>query len=215
MDAVMRGARRLSQWSLWFSGALVLLAAVLIGIDVVLRKLFSTSIGGADELAGYALAIGAAWSLAAALLDRAHIRIDSLYVLLPMRMRLVLDFAGLALFVAFFGLIAWHGSSMVMQSWRSASRSQSALQTPTVIPQSIWILGLVIFVVIGALRWFGIGKTEAALYAVALHILDILPVFLLAALYMRSHRLSLRQLQLESAENDLEKPALVGAGEGR
>ena len=151
MDAVMRGARRLSQWSLWFSGALVLLAAVLIGIDVVLRKLFSTSIGGADELAGYALAIGAAWSLAAALLDRAHIRIDSLYVLLPIRMRLVLDFAGLALFVAFFGLIAWHGSSMVMQSWRSASRSQSALQTPTVIPQSIWILGLVIFVVIGAL----------------------------------------------------------------
>lgn len=151
MDAVMRGARRLSQWSLWFSGALVLLAAVLIGIDVVLRKLFSTSLGGADELAGYALAIGAAWSLAAALLDRAHIRIDSLYVLLPMRMRLVLDFAGLALFVAFFGLIAWHGSSMVMQSWRSASRSQSALQTPTVIPQSIWILGLVIFVVIGAL----------------------------------------------------------------
>lgn len=151
MDSVMRGARRVSQWSLWFSGALVLLAAVLIGIDVVLRKLFSTSIGGADELAGYALAIGAAWSLAAALLDRAHIRIDSLYVLLPIRMRLVLDFAGLALFVAFFSLIAWHGSSMVMQSWRSASRSQSALQTPTVIPQSIWILGLVIFVVIGAL----------------------------------------------------------------
>ena len=151
MVAVIRGARSLSRWSLWFSGALVLLAAILIGIDVVLRKLFSTSIGGADELAGYALAIGAAWSLAAALLDRAHIRIDSLYVLLPIRLRLVLDFAGLALFVAFFGLIAWHGASMVMQSWRSASRSQSALQTPTVIPQSIWILGLVIFVVIGAL----------------------------------------------------------------
>jgi len=151
MDAVMRGARRLSQWGLWFGGALVLLAAILIGIDVVLRKLFNASIGGADELAGYALAIGTAWSLAAALLERAHIRIDSLYVLLPNRLRLVLDFAGLALFIAFFGLIAWHGSSMVMQSWTSGSRSQSALQTPTVIPQSIWILGLAVFVVIGAL----------------------------------------------------------------
>ena len=148
---MMRGARRLTRWGLWFGGALVLLAAILIGIDVVLRKLFNASIGGADELAGYALALGTAWSLAAALLERAHIRIDSLYVLLPNRLRLVLDFAGLALFIAFFGLIAWHGSSMVMQSWRSASRSQSALQTPTVIPQSIWILGLVIFVVIGAL----------------------------------------------------------------
>lgn len=151
MQAVMRGARRLSQWGLWFGGALVLLAAILIGIDVVLRKLFNTSIGGADELAGYSLAIGTAWSLAAALLDRAHIRIDSLYVLLPNRLRLVLDFAGLAVFTAFFGLIAWHGSSMVMQSWTSGSRSQSALQTPTVIPQSIWILGLGVFVVIGAL----------------------------------------------------------------
>ena len=151
MEAVMRGARRLSQWGLWFGGALVLLAAILIGIDVVLRKLFNASIGGADELAGYALAIGTAWSLAAALLDRAHIRIDSLYVLLPNRLRLALDFAGLAVFIAFFGLIAWHGSSMVVQSWTSASRSQSALQTPTVIPQSIWILGLAVFVVIGAL----------------------------------------------------------------
>lgn len=147
----MRGVGRLTQWGLWFGGALVLLAAILIGIDVVLRKLFNASIGGADELAGYALAIGTAWSLAAALLDRAHIRIDSLYVLLPNRLRLVLDFAGLALFIAFFGLIAWHGSSMVMQSWTSGSRSQSALQTPTVIPQSIWILGLAVFVVIGAL----------------------------------------------------------------
>lgn len=151
MEAVMRGARRLTQWGLWFGGALVLLAAILIGIDVVLRKLFNASIGGADELAGYALAIGTAWSLAAALLERAHIRIDSLYVLLPNRLRLALDFAGLAVFIAFFGLIAWHGSSMVMQSWTSGSRSQSALQTPTVIPQSIWILGLAVFVVIGAL----------------------------------------------------------------
>ena len=147
----MRGARRLARWGLWFGGALVLLAALVIGADVVLRKFFNTSIGGADELAGYALAIGTAWSLAAALLDRAHIRIDSLYVRLPSRLRLALDFAGLALLIAFFGLIAWHGSSMVMQSWTSGSRSQSALQTPTVIPQAVWILGLGVFVVIGAL----------------------------------------------------------------
>ena len=151
MEAGMKGARRLAQWGLWFGGALVLLAAILIGIDVVLRKLLNASIGGADELAGYSLAIGTAWSLAAALLDRAHIRIDSLYVRLPSRVRSVLGFAGLALLIAFFGLIAWHGSSMVMQSWASGSRSQSALQTPRVIRQSIWILGLGVFVVIGAL----------------------------------------------------------------
>jgi TRAP-type C4-dicarboxylate transport system permease small subunit len=151
MEAVMHGARRVAHWSLWFGGALVLLAAVLIGIDVVMRKLFSTSIGGADELAGYALALGTAWSLAAALVERAHIRIDSLYVLLPRRLRFVLDVAALALLVGFFGLVAWHGWSMVAQSWASQSRSQSALQTPIVIPQLIWLVGLMVFVAIGSL----------------------------------------------------------------
>ena len=142
-------AQRLTRFGLWFGGALILAAAVLIGVDVTLRKFFNASIGGADELAGYALALGTAWSLGAALLDRAHIRIDSLYVLLPRCLRLSLDFAGLALFIAFFGLIAWHGWSVVQQSWMSGSRSQSALATPTVIPQSLWLLGLALFFVVG------------------------------------------------------------------
>lgn len=142
-------AQRLTRFGLWFGGALILAAALLIGVDVTLRKFFNASIGGADELAGYALALGTAWSLGAALLDRAHIRIDSLYVLLPRWLRLSLDFAGLALFIAFFGLIAWHGWSVVQQSWMSGSRSQSALATPTVIPQSLWLLGLALFFVVG------------------------------------------------------------------
>src|SRR5262245_22515768 len=157
--------RRVTQVGLWFGGALVLLAAVLIGVDVCLRKFLATSIGGADELAGYALAIGTAWSLAAALVDRAHIRIDSLYVLFPKRLRLALDFLGLVLFVGFFGLVAWHGWSVVAQSWSAGSRSQSALQTPTVIPQTVWLVGMVLFVAVGvvlfvrALRLAARGKT--------------------------------------------------------
>jgi hypothetical protein len=57
----MTGIRRFAQWGLWFGGALVLLAAVLIGIDVLMRKFLDRSIGGADELAGYSLAIGTTW----------------------------------------------------------------------------------------------------------------------------------------------------------
>jgi TRAP-type C4-dicarboxylate transport system permease small subunit len=140
---------RLTRYGLWFGGALVLAAALLIGVDVTLRKLFNASIGGADELAGYALALGTAWSLGATLLERAHIRIDSLYALFPRWLRLALDFVGLALLIAFFGLIARHGWSVVQQSWVSGSRSQSALQTPTVLPQSIWLVGLALFFVIG------------------------------------------------------------------
>jgi len=145
----MTSVRRFAQWGLWFGGALILLAAVLIGIDVLMRKFLARSIGGADELAGYALAIGTTWGLGAALLDRAHIRIDSLYVHFPQKLRLGLDALALILLVGFFALIAWHGSGVVSQSWTSGSRSQSALETPTVIPQALWIAGLAVFVVVG------------------------------------------------------------------
>ena len=147
----MYGVRRFTLWGLWFGGGLILLAAALIGVDVLLRKFLNQSIGGADELAGYALAIGTAWGLGAALIDRAHIRIDSLYVLFPRKLRLLLDLAALVLFVAFFAMMTWHGLGVMSQSWTSGSRSQSALETPTVFPQALWIVGLLGFVVVGVL----------------------------------------------------------------
>jgi TRAP-type C4-dicarboxylate transport system permease small subunit len=151
LEPLVAGARRFTQWGVWFGGALVLLAAVLIGIDVLMRKFLARSIGGADELAGYALAIGTAWGLGSALIERAHIRIDSLYLWFPTTLRLALDALGLVLFIGFFGLIAWHGWGVVDQSWTSGSRSQSALETPTVIPQALWLFGLVGLVVVGVI----------------------------------------------------------------
>jgi TRAP-type mannitol/chloroaromatic compound transport system permease small subunit len=136
---------------LWFGGALVLLAALLIGVDVVLRKFFQMSIGGADEIAGYGLALGTSWGLGATLLDRAHIRIDSLYVVFPRWLRLTLDLVGLALFLGFFGLVALRGWDVVEQSWISSSRSHTALETPTVIPQFLWVAGFAILLAVGIL----------------------------------------------------------------
>ena len=65
MERVMNFARRLCQMGLWFGGTLVM-AAILIRSDVILRKVFKTSIGVADELVGYALALGTTGSLGAA-----------------------------------------------------------------------------------------------------------------------------------------------------
>jgi TRAP-type C4-dicarboxylate transport system permease small subunit len=149
MEQMMVVAHLLGRAGLWFGGALVLLAAVLIGFDVLLRKFLETSIGGADELAGYALALGSAWALGAALLDRYHIRIDSLYTHFPRGLRMALDLVGLGMFIGFFGLVGWRGWAVVEQSWISASRSHTALATPTVIPQFLWVLGLAMLVVQG------------------------------------------------------------------
>lgn len=149
MLRLMKIFRALSNIGLWFGGALILMAAALIAIDVGMRRLLNLSIGGADELAGYALAIGTAWGLGATLLERGHIRIDSLYLWFPIRWRLALDVAALALFVAFFGLVTWHGFGVLEQSLLSGSRSQSALETPLAIPQGLWIAGLLTFLATG------------------------------------------------------------------
>ncbi|BBK42479.1 C4-dicarboxylate ABC transporter permease [Allostella vacuolata] len=168
MNSVLGMAHRISRFGLWFGGGLVLLAAVLIGIDVVIRKFFATSIGGADELAGYALAIGTSWGLGAALIERAHIRIDSLYVLFPNVIRIILDVCGLVLFLGFFALVTWHGRLVVEQSWTSGSRSQSAIETPVIIPQVIWFAGLLLFFAVGvvllveALRRIFSGNLQGA-----------------------------------------------------
>jgi TRAP-type C4-dicarboxylate transport system permease small subunit len=72
-------------------------------------------------------------------------------VFFPQKIRLALDALALVLLVGFFALVAWHGLGVVSQSWTSSSRSQSALETPTVIPQALWIIGLAAFVAVGVL----------------------------------------------------------------
>lgn len=132
-------------------GALLLLAAIVICIDITLRSAFAWTVGGADELSGYALAIASAWGFSSALLSRSHIRIDTVYVRVRSRVRAALDLASLAALLFFMGLVAWHGWGVVRQSWVSGSRSQSELETPLVIPQALWFMGLVFFVAVALL----------------------------------------------------------------
>lgn len=151
MDHLMRAAEKTAYWGGIFGGVLLLLASVVVGIDVVLRKWFLVTLGGADELAGYALAISSAWGLAYALVKRVHIRIDSLYVLLPARVCAVLDIASVLAFLVFFGVVSWHAFFVLEQSALSGSRSLSPLGTPLVIPQALWVAGLVEFAAIALL----------------------------------------------------------------
>ena len=123
-------------------GGMLLLAAVIIAVDITLRTLFARTIGGADELAGYALAIATAWGMSFTLLERAHIRIDSAYELCPPWLRATLDVLSLLGMLAFMALVAWHGWGVLAQSITSSARSISALGTPLAIPQALWLGGL-------------------------------------------------------------------------
>lgn len=141
-DPLLRVARAVSQAGIWLSGALMVGAAGLVGVDVVLRRFFDMSVGGADEISGYVLAIGSAWAFGYCLLDRGHIRIDSLYVRLPARVRAVLDVTAVFVFTAFMALVTWHAWGVLDQSWSVGARSISPLATPLVLPQALWLVGL-------------------------------------------------------------------------
>lgn len=145
MDPLLELARKLARAGAWFGGALIIAAAFLVGVEVVIRKAFTQTIGGADELSGYALAISTSWALAFALLERAHIRIDSLYIHLPVRVCALLDLLGLALFTGLVGLITWYGFGVFQTSYALGAHSLSPIGTPLVIPQLLWVAGFVLF----------------------------------------------------------------------
>jgi TRAP-type C4-dicarboxylate transport system permease small subunit len=132
-------------------GAMLMLAAIVICVDVTMRYAFARTLGGADELSGYALAIASAWGFSTALLSRSHIRIDTAYVRVGSRVRATLDIVSLACFALFIAFVAWHGSGVLQQSWVSGSRSMNELETPLVIPQALWLAGLVFFVAVALL----------------------------------------------------------------
>ena len=151
MDRLLEVARRLARAGAWFGGLLIIASALLVGFEVVIRRAFNLTIGGADELSGFALAISTAFALAFTLLERAHIRIDSLYVHLPVRICALLDLLGLTFLLDFFGLITWHAAGVLETSWRLGARSMSPLATPLVIPQALWVAGLIVFLLIAGL----------------------------------------------------------------
>ena len=151
MSRLLEPARKLARAGAWFGGLLIIASALLIGVEVVIRRAFDLTIGGADELSGFALAISTAFGLAFTLLERAHIRIDSLYVHLPVRVCALLDILGLAALLGFFGLITWHALGVLETSWRLGARSVSPMATPLVIPQALWVAGLIMFLLIAGL----------------------------------------------------------------
>ena len=139
-------ANRLARPATWFAGSLLLAAALLVSVDVILRKLFVMSMGGSDELSGYAFAIGTAWAFAYTLLQRANVRVDALYVHLPSRARSTLDLLGLLSLGVFVGILTWQAWVVLETSLAFEARSTTPLQTPLWIPQLLWLIGLALFV---------------------------------------------------------------------
>jgi len=143
MNALIRITDRIGTWMAWASGAILFATAVLIAIEVVLRKIFTISMGGADEISYYALAISSSWTFGYALMRKAHIRIDVLYIRMSSNVRIALDLLSLILFGACASIATYFAFFVLQTSIRRGSVANTPLGTPLWIPQSMWFAGLV------------------------------------------------------------------------
>lgn len=140
-DAALLILRRISHAAALIGATLMLLCAFLIVWDVLARRLFSISTWGADELSYYAMAVASSWSLAFALLARAHIRIDVVRNQLGLGARVLFDIAALCgmAFTAF--MLSGATWDIFERSWQRGTTSITQLAVPLWIPQGLWFAG--------------------------------------------------------------------------
>lgn len=128
-------------------GVLMLLLALAITAETVLRKLFSFSLGGLDELGGYAMAVCAPLAFTVALLERAHIRISIFQVKMSVRAQALTN-ALAALSLGLLSAYLLYFTSITLLDTRSyQSVAQTPWATPLVYPQALWLAAMSVFTV--------------------------------------------------------------------
>ncbi len=137
---------RISRVAVWIGGAALLLCAFMVSGDVIMRKLFSITMSGSDEISGYAFAAATTWAYSYCLLHRSHIRIDALYNVLPIWLQTLLDALGLALLLFYMAYLTNKAFDVFLTSYQRDSVSISTLSVPQCIPQLLWLSGLCWFV---------------------------------------------------------------------
>ena len=153
LDWLLRRATWISRLGVWAGGLLLMAAVVMIVVEIVMRRTVGWSFRGATELSGYILAISSAWSFAFALQEKAHIRVDVLYVRLQPRWRAVLDLLALTLLGLFMLVLVQQAYGVLATSIARNSTANKPLATPMWIPQVLWWSGLTWFAIVTVLLW--------------------------------------------------------------
>ncbi|WP_414472165.1 TRAP transporter small permease subunit [Microvirga sp. M2] len=166
LGSLIGAAEHMSRWAVWFGGALTIGSVLLISFDVIVRKLFGFSTGGADELSSYAFAISTSWALAFATLQRANVRVDVIYQYLPVRLSAILDWLSLVALGVFMVMLTYYAYDVAATSWAQNSAANTPLATPLYIPQGLWLLGLIWMCLVLALMLL---RASAALVTGRIH----------------------------------------------
>ena len=129
-------------------GGIFLLLACVVAVETVSRKVFNVSLQGADELGGYALAVGSTIAFSLALMGRNHIRVDVFHERFPRAMQAFLNWFSIVTLASFGTFVAWIATKVITDTLQYGSTAQTPWATPLIWPQAVWYAGLVIFALV-------------------------------------------------------------------
>ncbi len=129
-------------------GGIFLGLSVVVAVETISRKLFNVSLQGADELGGYALAVGSTIAFSLALMGRNHIRVDVFHDKFPRGLQAALNWLSIVALAVFGAFIAWIAFKVIGDTLQYGSTAQTPWATPLIWPQSVWYAGLVTFALV-------------------------------------------------------------------
>ena len=153
MERLWRGASVVALWGAWAGGSMILLAAIVVTVEVVSRKLLAFAFSGSDEIAAYLFAVGTSWSLAHVLVTRGHVRIDVLYGTLSARSKAAFDLVAIVGLAILVFAIFDRAGQIFLDNLVSEARSNTPLRIPLAWPQAPWFAGFALFLVVTLLAF--------------------------------------------------------------
>jgi len=141
--------KRLTDWLAIAGGWSLVVYSLAVGVEIVARRYLGFSLQGVDEIGGYLMAVIVAIGFSGALYSHAHIRIDLLLPRLSRSTALWLNVAAVASIVAFAIFLFWQGVRVLAQSHALHAVAPTPLLTPLVVPETIWVVALLYFVLSG------------------------------------------------------------------
>lgn len=117
-------------------------------VEMLGRKLLGFSLQGIDEIGSYTYAIVGSIGFAHTLITRSHTRVDFLVSRFSPRVQSVLNLLAMLTLTAFSLLCLWRAQAVLRESIDFKSTASTPLATPMWLPQSLWLLGYVLFALV-------------------------------------------------------------------
>lgn len=157
-----RGLARINTALALVCGVALVATVALVLTEIILRQTAGRGLGGSDEIAGYVMAGVAAWGLAYALTERAHVRIDVATGRLPSGGKVWFDLISLVAMTGVSAIVSWYGWLVLSRTLERGSRANTPLETPLWVPQGVWVSGWVWLTVVSALLTLAVAILIAA-----------------------------------------------------